>query len=379
MPELASLGWTDALAAAFRPHAEAGLVPGRVSLEHNHVYRVMTAEREWLAEAAGRIKYLASGRDELPAVGDGVGLRPDPAGDRGVIRVILPRRSRFSRKEAGRETNEQVLAANIDTVFLVSSLDHPVNRRRIERYVLLASPSGARPVVVLNKADLFRDVDAALAEVAAAAPEIAAHAVSAKTGLGLAALGGYLTAGQTVALLGPSGAGKSSIVNALVGRDTQATGEVREWDGRGRHTSVHRELILLADGGVVIDTPGLRELQLWDAADDVGMDETFADIAELSASCRFRDCQHDSEPGCAVKAAVEAGQLAPDRYAGFLKLQSEREALGKKQDERAILETKRLARVANKALNKLQQRRALQGDLHPGVVVAARAVPRHRQ
>jgi ribosome biogenesis GTPase len=357
VPELASLGWTPALEEAFRPHAEAGLIPGRVSLEHNHVYRVMTADREWLAEAAGRIKYLASGRDELPAVGDWVGVRADPAGGRSVIRVILPRRSRFSRKVAGRETNEQVLAANIDTVFLVSSLDNPVNRRRIERYVLLARPSGAQPVIVLNKADVHPAIDEALSEAAAAAPDTPVHSVSAKTGQGLEALSVYLSPGQTVALLGPSGAGKSSIVNALVGRDTQATGEVRDWDGRGRHTSVHRELILLSSGGVVIDTPGLRELQLWDASDDAGMDETFADIAELSAACRFRDCQHDREPGCAVKAAVEAGTLAADRHAGFLKLQAEREALGRKQDERAILETKRQARIANKALNKLQQRR----------------------
>lgn len=357
MPELASLGWTPALEEAFRPHAEAGLIPGRVSLEHNHVYRVMTAEREWLAEAAGRIKYLASGRDELPAVGDWVGVRADPAGGRSVIRVILPRRSRFSRKAAGRETNEQVLAANIDTVFLVSSLDLPVNRRRIERYVLLTQPSGAKPVVVLNKADLCDDVQAAVAEAAAAAADTPVHAVSARTGDGLAALVGYLPPGQTAALLGPSGAGKSSLVNALAGRDSQATGEVRDWDGRGRHTSVHRELILLASGGVLIDTPGLRELQLWDAADERGMDETFADIAELSAACRFRDCQHDREPGCAVKAAVDAGTLDADRYAGYLKLQAEREALGRKQDERAILETKRQARIANKALNKLQQRR----------------------
>jgi ribosome biogenesis GTPase len=357
VPELVSLGWTPALEEAFRPHAEAGLIPGRVSLEHNHVYRVMTADREWLAEAAGRIKYLASGRDELPAVGDWVGVRADPAGGRSVIRVILPRRSRFSRKVAGRETNEQVLAANIDTVFLVSSLDNPVNRRRIERYVLLAKPSGAQPVIVLNKSDVHPAIDEALSEAAAAAPDTPVHAVSAKTGQGLEALSAYLAPGQTVALLGPSGAGKSSIVNALVGRDTQATGEVRDWDGRGRHTSVHRELILLSSGGVVIDTPGLRELQLWDASDEAGMDETFADIAELSGACRFRDCQHDREPGCAVKAAVEAGTLAADRYAGFLKLQAEREALGRKQDERAILETKRQARIANKALNKLQQRR----------------------
>lgn len=357
MPDLIALGWTDSLAGIFRPHADAGLVPGRVSLEHNHVYRVMAADREWLAETAGRIKYLASGREELPAVGDWVGLRTDAAGGRAVIRVILPRRSQFSRKVAGRETLEQVLAANIDTVFLVASLQQPIKQRSLERYVMLARPSGARPVIVLNKADLAGNIGQALIDAAEAAPGVPIHVISAKTGAGLGALEAYLGVGQTTALLGPSGAGKSSLVNALAGRATQTIGDVRDWDLRGRHTSVHRELIPLDAGGLLIDTPGLRELQLWDAPEDAALDETFGDIAELAGACRFRDCQHDREPGCAVKAAVDAGRLAPDRHAGFLKLQSERAALSRRQDERALLENKRQAKIANKALTKLQQKR----------------------
>jgi ribosome biogenesis GTPase len=345
-----ALGWTLQLAEAFRPHAEAGLVPGRVSAEHNHVYRVLSEDREWLAEASGRLKHRAEGREELPAVGDWVGLTPDPTGNRGVIRVILPRRSRFSRKVAGRETGEQVLAANIDTVFLVSGLDHPVNVRRIERYVAVARPSGARAVVVLNKMDLVSAPEAAVKAVQEAAPDSAVIAVSAKQRHGLDALEPFLGRGQTVALLGPSGAGKSSIVNALVGHAKREVGDVREADRRGRHTSVHRELIPLAGGGVLIDTPGLRELQLWDA--DEGVDDTFTDIVVLGESCKFRDCRHDQEPGCAVKAAVAAGELSEGRYANFLKLQAEQAALVKKQDERAQQETKRQARLANKGMKK---------------------------
>ncbi len=356
---LADLGWSAARERAFADLAAAGLVPGRVVLEHNHVYRVLTAAGEQLAEIAGRVKHLAEGRHALPVVGDWVALRVDPLGARSQIREVLPRTSWFSRKAAGRGTEEQIVAANIDTVFIVFGLDVPVNANAIERYLVVARRSGAAPVVVLNKADLADDVDVAVEEGRAAAGDAPVVAVSTRTGHGMEAFEPYLRRGVTVALLGPSGAGKSSIVNHLVGHELLATGEVREWDARGRHTSVHRQLVVREGGGLVIDTPGMRELQLWNT-DDV-VDETFADIAALAAACRFRDCQHDREPGCAVKAAVDAGTIDAGRYANYLKLQSEQAETSKRRTERALADAKRIGRIGSKAIKALQRERQRQG------------------
>ena len=327
-------GWSDAWNAKFATHAAAGLVPGRVVLEHNHVYRVATAGGEWLAETAGRVKHEASERRDLPAVGDWVAVRPGERHGRALIRAVLPRQSWFARKAAGREAREQVLAANVDIVFLVAALDAPPKPRSLERYLLLARQSGAAPVVVLNKADVLAPEarDEAVATLRAVAGDAPIESIIARTGDGIDRLRRWLTEGKTVALLGPSGAGKSTIVNALVGESRLPTGEVREIDNRGRHTSVHRQLVLVPTGGLLIDTPGLRELQLWDAGASVA--DIFADIAALGESCRFRDCRHDREPGCAVRAAVEAGELPAARLESFLKLEREREALEKRRDER---------------------------------------------
>ena len=357
MPELVRLGWTDDFAAAFAPHASAGLVPGRVSLEHNQIYRVLTADGEVLAEATGKMKHEAAGRQELPAVGDWVALRPAAAGERTTIQAILPRRTQFSRKVAGRETLEQVLAANVDTVLLVAGLDHDPKARSLERYLVLTKRSGAQPVVVLNKTDVIHPEDLALAleDVRAVVGDTPVHTVSARSGAGMEALQQYLQEGKTVALLGPSGAGKSTIVNRLAGNEELATGDVRARDLRGRHTSVHRHLIVLAQGGLMIDTPGLRELQLWEP--DAAVDDTFDDISALSANCRFRDCRHDREPGCAVKAAVEAQTIAADRYDSYLTLQREREAFEKRTDERAQLEAKRQTRIRQNAYRSFQKGR----------------------
>jgi ribosome biogenesis GTPase len=300
------------------------------------------------------VKYLAAGRRELPAVGDWVALWPDPAGGRAVIKAVLPRKSWFSRKVAGRETEEQVLAANIDTVFLVFALDTEMNTRRLERYLVPARRSGAEPVIVLNKADVCDDVAAAVAEATAVAQDVRTLAVSARDGRGLELLEAFAGSGRTLALLGPSGAGKSTIVNALVGREVLPTGEVREEDARGRHTSVHRQMVVLDGGGVIIDTPGMRELQLWDVDDAI--DETFQDISALAAGCRFRDCHHDQEPGCAVKRAVETGELDAGRYASFLRLARERAADEKRRDERALLDAKRHVKTAERSVRKMRKK-----------------------
>lgn len=349
---LAELGWTDERERDFAPLAAAGLAPGRVVLEHNHVFRILTAAGEVLAESAGAMKHKAEGRQALPVVGDWVAVRLDAAGARSQIREVLTRRSWFSRKAAGRDTVEQIVAANIDTVFIVFGLDSPVNTRSIERYLVVASRSRAEPVVVLNKADLVDRVDDAVSDARAAAGATPVRVVSTKTGRGLSDFDAYLAPGRTVALIGPSGVGKSSIVNRLVGRDMLAIGDVREWDHRGRHTSVHRQLVVRDAGGLIIDTPGMRELQLWDT-DAVG--DAFDDIGAVATTCRFRDCRHDREPGCAVKLAVDTGTLTAERYASFLKLQAEQEDVARKREDR-LLNDRRQAKGPPKGPHRERER-----------------------
>src|SRR5688500_15191647 len=342
-------GWNDSFASAFEEHAGEGRVPGRVVLEHTHIYRVGTAAGELLARVSGRLRHRAESRPDYPAVGDWVVVEPVADSD-ARIHAVLPRFSRFSRRAAGDTTEEQIVAANIDIVFLIGGLDGDFNPRRIERYLVVAWESGATPVVVLNKADLVENAERHVAEVAAVAPGVDVHAVSARRPESLDVLRRYLGIGRSAALLGSSGVGKSTIVNRLVGYDLLRTQDVRITDSRGRHTSTTRQMVLLESGGVLIDTPGMRELQLWDAGDSLGA--VFADVAELAAHCRFRDCTHRREPGCAVRAAVTAGELPDDRLENYLKLASEREHQARQQDERALLEDKRKSKMMSKALNK---------------------------
>ena len=355
--DLRTLGWTAAREAAFAPLAAKGLVAGRVALEHNHVFRVLTAGGERLAEAAGTLKHEAGARVDLPVVGDWVALRLDPKGGRSLIRRVLTRQSWFSRKVAGRTTEEQAVAANIDTVFVVFALDDRFTLRGIERYLVVACQSGASPVVVLNKADIAIDLAGREAATRAAAGGVPVVVTSVRSGAGLAALASYLSDGRTVAMIGPSGAGKSSLVNTIVGSEVLPTGDVRDWDARGRHTSVHRQLVVGAAGGIIIDTPGMRELQLWEPE---GTAETFGDIAELSGSCRFRDCRHDQEPGCAVKAAVDAGTLGSDRYGSFLKLRREEAAIERQREVRAQQADKRHAKAQQRAYRAMLHERERQ-------------------
>jgi ribosome biogenesis GTPase / thiamine phosphate phosphatase len=345
---LEDLGWNDVLAAAFAPWREkSDVLPGRVAIEFNHNYRVYVADGEIAAVAAGRLKHHAGSRADLPAVGDWVAVRKRPAEDRGTIQAILPRRSKFSRHAAGGVTDEQVVAANADVVFLVMSFDDDFSVRRLERYLLLARESGAAPVILLTKADLAEDVPARVAEVAAVTGDLPVHVLSPKFNEGLPHVRVHLGPGRTGALLGSSGVGKSTIINRLVGEEVQKTREVREADSKGRHTTRHRELVLLPGGGLLIDTPGMREIQLWDASE--GVKETFDEIEALAPACYFSDCRHRQEPRCAVKAAVEEGRVSTARYESYLRLQGELKHLAAQQDERGRLEEKRQAKILTKA------------------------------
>jgi ribosome biogenesis GTPase len=326
--DLDSLGWDASFADAFLPFEHDGLVPARVAVEHRSEYVVYTEAGELRAELAGRLRQ----EDERPAVGDwlAVAVRADEG--RATIHAVLPRRSAFLRKVAWAETRPQVVAANVDVVFVVCGLDGNYNVRRIERYLTLAWESGAQPVVLLTKADLCEDVAGCVYEVESVAFGIPVHAVSAPHGDGVETVRSYIPHGRTAALLGSSGVGKSTLVNALVGEELLATRDVRD-DGRGRHTTSHRQLVPLPGGGLVLDTPGMRELQLWEG--EQGLHTAFEDVEALAAQCRFTDCAHGREPGCAVRAALAGGTLDVERYESWRKLERELERLARKQDARA--------------------------------------------
>ncbi len=343
------LGWDQSLERAFQEWAgKADVQPGRVLIEFNYICRVWCDGAEIDAVRTGRMSHRATSRSELPVVGDWVVVRKRPDEERGAIVAVLPRRSWFSRRMAGQVTDEQVVAANVDVVFTVMALDADFSPRRLERYLLLARESGASPVVLLTKPDVCDDVPARVAEVTAVTGDAPVHVISPKLDQNLDLVAGYLPAGKTGALLGSSGVGKSTIINRLVGRDVQKTRDIRTSDSKGRHTTTHRELVFLPNGGFLIDTPGMRELQLWDVNEAVS--ETFDDIEALAPECRFTDCRHRDEPRCAVKAAVEEGNVSAARLESYLKLQDELGYLARQQDERAQLEEKRRNKIMGKAL-----------------------------
>jgi len=338
---LNDLGWDDGFAASLEPYDNC--IPGRVSAQHRGEYDVLTEAAELRARVAGRLRHEASSGADLPAVGDWVALREQS------IQGVLRRRSAFQRKVNLGAAEAQVLAANLDSIFVVTGLDADFSPRRLERYLTLAWESGATPVVVLTKADLCDDPFALVVDAEEVAVGVPVHLVSNLTGEGHDELTPYLQPAKTIALLGSSGVGKSSLANGLLGHEAQATKRLAE-DGTGRHTTTARQLLRLPGGALLVDTPGLREVQLWDAGD--GIQEAFADVDELAAGCRFNDCAHTREPGCAVQEAIAEGRLPLERLQSYRVLQRELARLARKQDARLRSEERKKRVAFAKSLRK---------------------------
>jgi len=352
--DLQALGATPEVCSAFSPHAAQGLILARVAVSQRDRYRLYAETGELDAEPSGSLWHRSPDRVSMPVVGDWVAARivgPEQA----IVDAVLPRTTLFSRRAPGSREAQQPIAANVDLVFLVCGLDGDFNVRRLERYLTLAHESGAAPVVVLNKADAAEDLAALIEETASVAGAAPIVACSARTGEGLDAIGSFLGGGRTVALLGSSGVGKSTLVNRILGEERFKTNEVRESDSRGRHTTTHRELVPLPQGGALIDTPGMRELQLWASQDSV--EATFEEIAEIAAGCRYRDCTHSGEKGCAVSAALADGVVSEDRMESYRKLRAEAKHHEVMTDKFAALEQKRKWKVIHKAAKKMYRDR----------------------
>jgi len=347
--DLFSYGWSQDFARALDALQDPGLEPGRVVASSHDLTLAQTRAGELWCRPTGRFRAGSEADGNVPCAGDWVALRRYPDGSGAAIESLLPRKSAFVRQEAGGRSRSQVLAANVDLAFLLMGLDGNFNPARMERLAAVAWASGAQPVIVLTKADLVEDPASYASAIEGSAPGVAVLWLSAINGEGLPAVRSLLREGVTAVLVGSSGVGKSTLLNRLAGGELRRTAEVRAADSRGRHTTSLRELFVLPGGGCLIDTPGLREVGLWD--DDGSLEQAFADVAALAAGCRFRDCSHHAEPGCAVKEALAAGTLRPDRYQSYLKLRKEVQFAAARADERL----RRERRQRRKAISRLQR------------------------
>jgi ribosome biogenesis GTPase len=351
--QLELAGWDGSWAEAFACHKDAGLLPGRIFTHNRHIYSIYTEAGEITAEISGSLLYRVD-ESELPVAGDWIAFRQHAPGDLAIIHDVLPRRGKFSRKAAGRALAEQVMAANIDTLFVICGLDHDYNLRRLERYLAAAAESATSVVIVLTKSDLCSDVEGKVRDASSVAPAVPVIPVNALSCASVSALLCYLGTGRTAALIGSSGAGKSTIVNQLLGANFQTTQPTRESDGRGRHTTTQRELFLLPSGGLILDNPGIRELQLW--SDPSSLESAFPEIEALAASCEFRDCSHQADRGCSVQEALAHGQLNQERWRSYLKLQRELRHAAVQLDHNARREAKQRIKKLCKDVKRNQKR-----------------------
>lgn len=337
--DIKKFGWNDFFEQNFEQYRSKGLYAGRIYIEQRSIYGIYTEFGEMHGEVSGKMRFGADGYGQFPAVGDWVAITPYLNEKKAVIHAVIKRKSQFVRKVAGNMTQEQVAAANFDTVFIVNSLNQNFNVRRIERYLIAAWESGANPAIILSKADLCQNIDEKVHETELSAPGVPVYVISSLEGTGMEDIKRHVSYGKTAVVLGSSGVGKSTLINALSGKEILEVGDVREDDDRGRHTTTFRELIELPAGGFIIDTPGMRELQLWDGSE--GISETFEDIEILAQKCRFSDCRHENEPGCAVKAAITQGILSEQRFKNYKKLQREIKYAEGKQRQIAMITEKR--------------------------------------
>ncbi len=338
---LKKYGWNDFFEEEFGDYKNKGFSAGRVSIEHKSQYVLYTEFGELTAEVSGKMHFNGASKDDFPAVGDWVVIRPiiNNNEKKAIIEHVLPRQSKFSRKAAGSKTDEQIVSSNIDVVFIMSSLNQDINLRRIERYLTLAWENEVTPVIVLSKADLCEDLEEKLALVEGISFNTKTHVISAAENTGVDELDQYFENNNTVAVIGSSGVGKSTLINRLSDWTKMKVSDISLYKDKGRHTTSHRELILLPTGGMIIDTPGMREIQLWEGGE--GVTETFSDIEKFMGECKFSDCKHDTEPGCAIKRAIKSGEIDEDRYHSYLKLQREVNYFERRQNKKAALEEKK--------------------------------------
>jgi len=339
--QLRELGWNSIFEEQWLSKERTGMTPARIVEEQRQAFRVFSDAGEHSAEITGHLRHSAADRSALPAVGDWVSVHIPSGEPKALIHEVLPRRSRLSRKVAGDRLDEQIIVANVDTVMVVTSLNGDLNPRRIERYMAAVWDSGAQPVLLLSKSDLCSDPLSQASRIARIAPGAGVYVVCALTGEGLAELSPYFVTGSTVVLVGSSGVGKSTLINRLLQSDVQITRSVRQGDDRGRHATTYRRLFPLPGGGVLIDTPGIRELQLWEGD---GLDDTFSEIQQLALRCKFTDCRHQTEPGCAILRAIEENELDAERLENYYKLQRELTHLEIRRDPAAQSERKKLWR-----------------------------------